>query len=114
MPLKACEAVLREGRLAKVRELTNAEFPLFLQAVPALQVFADMQKIMTAKQEGIIAPMPPSNPNALDPLWELLAAITVIQEESGEQYPATVEMLRGLPLADGMALVLALGEIVPK
>lgn len=102
--LRAVEVTLSNGETHIVHEPKMADFGMFLQALPSLTAVG---KLMEAAQQagngvlGVAVVAPPEMVDGIAPLFSKMSDITV-------------EEFNGLGVFDGMAILAALNEFVPK
>lgn len=100
----ARDLTLADGRTVTVRNLQNGDISLLMRALPGLTQFANMSKAMKEIQAGVIQPLPEIPANTWDTLFELEAALSGL----------SLEEVQGLDFSDGVALLEAIGDSIPK
>jgi hypothetical protein len=110
--MKVVEIELSDGRLARLREPSNADLPAFLRALPTL---SSLGNALTAIGQGAQGGgMPEISDTAFDAMWALLGRVVEIQDAEGAWQKVSEEDVRALSFfSDGAQFVSGLMEAVP-
>lgn len=95
---------LTDGSELTVNSLKNGDIPALMRALPALAQMSKLKAAMEDMNAGVIGPAPEMPAEVWDVIYELEALVTGI----------TVEQIKALEFEDGIKLIEALGQAIPK